>query len=52
MKEKEFFDKVDSVEVVEPDKIDILMLKEAETVNDGTTVDLEEFKKNIKQVNN
>ncbi len=47
MEDKEFFDKINAVQVEEPDEIDLLMLKNASKINDGTYVDLEEFKKSL-----
>lgn len=47
MNPAEFARKLDALPMEEPDDIDRAMLAEAEAVNDGTTVSLEEFQHSI-----
>lgn len=47
MDRKEFEAKLDQIPVVEPDETDRAMLAEAEAMDDGTTVPLEEFKRSL-----
>lgn len=47
MNPAEFAAKLNSLPVEEPDEIDQAMLAEAEAVNDGATVTLEEFQRSI-----
>ncbi len=46
MDQKEFEAKLKRIPVVEPDELDRAMLAEAEELDDGTTVSLEDFKRN------
>ena len=45
MNPEEFAARLAAVPEVEPDEIDLAMLEEAETVNDGTMISLEAFNK-------
>lgn len=47
MNPKEFEAKLKTLPVEEPDEIDKAMLAEAEAMDDGTTVSLEEFRKSL-----
>lgn len=47
MNPAEFAAKLNSLPVEEPDEIDREMLAEAEALNDGTTVTLEEFQRSV-----
>ena len=47
MNPAEFAAKLNSLPVEEPDEIDQAMLEEAEALNDGTTVTLEEFQRSV-----
>lgn len=47
MDPKEFEAKLKTLPVEEPDEIDKAMLAEAEAMDDGTTVSLEEFRKSL-----
>lgn len=47
MNPAEFEQKLNHLPVEEPDEIDRAMLSEAEAMNDGTTVTLEEFQRGI-----
>lgn len=49
MDRKEFEEKLNRLPVEEPDEIDRAMLADAQAVNDGTTVSLEEFRKSLEQ---
>lgn len=49
MEQKEFERKLSQIPVVEPDEIDKAMLAEAEAMDDGTTVNLEEFKRSLEE---
>lgn len=39
---------ITDVEEVEPDEIDLAMIAEAEKINDGTTISLEDLAKDLK----
>lgn len=47
MNSAEFAQKLNSLPVEEPDEMDRAMLAEAEAVNDGSTVSVEEFQRSI-----
>lgn len=47
MNPKEFEAKLKTLPVEEPDEIDKAMLADAEAMDDGTTVSLEEFRKSL-----
>lgn len=47
MNPAEFAEKLSSLPVEDPDEIDRAMLAEAEAINDGTTVSLEEFQRSL-----
>lgn len=47
MNPAEFAAKLNSLPVEEPDEIDQAMLAEAEALNDGTAVTLEEFQRSV-----
>lgn len=47
MTPQEFEEKLKNISVEEPDEIDLAMLAEAEAMDDGTAVTLEEFKKSL-----
>ena len=49
MDRKEFEAKLKQVPVVEPDEMDRAMLAEAEMLDDGTTVSLDEFKRSLEE---
>lgn len=43
MRQKDFEEKLNHLPVEEPDEIDRAMLAEADLVNDGTTISLDEY---------
>ncbi len=47
MDREEFEKKIASLPTEEPDAVDLAMLAEAETVNDGTLVGLEDFERSL-----
>ena len=47
MRPEEFAARLASVPDTEPDKIDLAMLEEAAAIDDGTTVSLEEFSREL-----
>lgn len=49
MDQRAFEAKLKQIPVVEPDDIDLAMLAEAEKMDDGTTVSLEEFKRSLEK---
>ena len=49
MDSTEFEKKLASLPVEEPDEIDLAMLAEAEAVNDGSAVSLEDFKHELEE---
>lgn len=49
MDRKEFEEKLNRLQVVEPDETDKAMLAEAAEVNDDTSISLEEFRKSLEQ---
>lgn len=49
MDQNEFEEKLSRLPVEEPDEIDRAMPTDAETINDGTTVSLEEFSRGLEQ---
>ena len=49
MTQKEFEAKLKSLPVEEPDDIDKAMLAEAQAMDDGSTVSLDEFNKNLEE---
>jgi len=49
MNAADFQKKLAALPVEEPDEIDKAMLAEAETINDGTTVSLEELKRELEE---
>lgn len=46
---EEFAAKMAKIQPVEPDEIDIAMMKAADEENDGETISLEEFKRSIEE---
>lgn len=49
MNQKEFEERLKNIPVEKPDEIDRAMLAEAAAMDDGTTVNLEEFKKSLEE---
>ena len=47
MDRAEFEKRIAALPTVEPDAIDLAMLKDAEAINDGTLVSLEDFKRSL-----
>lgn len=47
MNPAEFAEKLSALPVEEPDEIDKAMLVDAEAVNDGTTISLDEFQRSV-----
>lgn len=47
MDREEFEKRIAALPTVEPDAIDLAMLKDAEAINDGTLVSLEDFKRSL-----
>ena len=47
MQQKEFAHKLSQVPIVEPDDIDNAMLAEAQALDDGTAISLEEFERSL-----
>jgi hypothetical protein len=43
----EFEAKIKSIPAEEPDELDLAMIAEAEAINDGTTISLEDLKKEL-----
>lgn len=43
------FAEIDALPAEEPDEIDLAMMAEAEAMDDGTTVTLEEFKQSVQE---
>lgn len=47
MNANEFQHKLNTLPEEEPDELDLAMLAEAQEINDGSTITLEEFQKNV-----